>query len=194
MIIVPTVVVALLSRRWRDTLLLGLAAVPYLAWRAALGHTFAHPDLGATTWASDFGAPFAGMHQVLLSAAHTLEQHQLRSLLVHQGSVLAIMAIAMGTGVLAVWQLRCGGDKVVAGTFLAVAVVGIFGSGGVWGAYANAGRDFGLVFPMLVFSLATRRSYRLLVLGLCALSALLTLLLVYRDLALSPTLPYTLTR
>jgi hypothetical protein len=194
MLILPTIAVTILRRRWVDALLLGSAAVPYLVWKAVLSHTFAHSDVTVETWEGIFQFPFDGIRGTLLAAAHALAQHHIGSLVIHPGSVLVVIAIVMAAGVLAIWQLRCGGDAVVGGTFLAATAVGIFGSGAIWDAFANAGRDFGLVFPMFVFSLATRHHYRRLALGLCVLSALLTVSMVYRELAISPTLPYTVTR
>jgi hypothetical protein len=192
MVILPVVIVTALRRRWLDAVILAAAAVPYLAWRVALARILAGTD-NTTTWASDFGLPFGGIVATIRGSLQQLEHHQLRSFVIHQGSILAVVVIVLAAGVLGLWQLRRGGDPIVAGTFVTAAVVGIVGSGGVWDAYANAGRDFGLIFPMLVFSLAARRPYRSLALWLCVLSALLTLFTLYRGLAVTPSVAYTVT-
>ncbi len=180
----PILVAEVAARRIRSTVALALAVVPYLAWQAILLRAFGRA--GAGTSQSDFGPPLAGVRAVLAAA----RPGPLRSALTHQGSVLAVVVLVGAALVVSAAYAVRRYDAVIGG-ILAHGVAAIFAGPAIWIAFNSAARVFCGIYPLTVFAASRHHNvvFRLLALG----TALLSLITLYRIVAVTPTVPYYVT-
>lgn len=182
--LLPLLAGELIARRFCNAALLILSVAPYLAWQAVLARVLGSSGLGTSK--GNFDLPLVGIGAVLREARH----QSLRSVVVHEGSVLVVVAFVVVALVVAALHLRRR-YEVLSGAVLIHAVAAIFGGTAIWVAYASAARVFGGLYPLSVFSFARDRSP-----GYAFLSALvivLSVLTFVRLVVVSPALPYYVT-
>jgi hypothetical protein len=182
--VVPLLAAQIGARRFGRALALTMAVVPYLVWQAVLWRTFGQAAAGTSQ--GNVGLPFVGIWAVVAAAHHA----SLHSVLVHQGSVLALavlVCIALVVAAVHAWRRY----DVILGSLLVHGAAALFAAPVIWIAYTSAARVFGGLFPLTIFAFARHRTpvFALLVGGV----VLLTLFTFVRLVAISPTLPYYVT-
>jgi hypothetical protein len=137
---------------------------------------------GAT---GQIGAPLAGIGAKLRAARHA----SLRSALVHQGRLLALVALVVAVLLIALARARRHGDIMLSTLILHAAA--LCGGSGIWLGYAGAARVFGGMYPLISLSWLRQRTalFGLLV----GAMVLLTIFTIVRLVAITPVAPHCVT-
>ncbi len=182
--IVPLLIGEMLSRHYRHAGLLAVSVVPYVAWQVTLARVLGSSGLGTSK--GNFDAPLVGINAVIQEMRH----QSLRSIAVHEGSILVVALLVVLAFVVAALQLRKRYD-VLSGAVFVHAGAALIGGTAIWVAYASAARVFGCIYPLSVISYVRHRSWDFAL--LVALVVVLSVLTFVRLVVVSPVLPYYVT-
>ncbi len=182
--ILPLLIAEIAARRVRGVIAFAATAIPYLVWQFILVRTLGSSGAGSS--GGNFGMPLAGIGSVLSAA----RKAGLRTALVHDGSILAVIVLVVVAIIVATVQLFRKPD-VFLGGIITHGVAALFAAEGIWIAFSSAARVFGGLYPLTIFAYTRHRTPAFAVLAIA--TVVLTAFTFVRLVAITPAVPYYLT-